>query len=216
MYSVHPPGPVNGLRHGLLGQQLPQLVLWLGLRQPVQACEMTGQVSGEQLRLLVGGVVGVDEGRLGDGVVVVGVVVLHVLAGLGVLEDGVGGALAAGGDVVAADDPEAVDAGLVLDRVQLAVVAHVLVLSDAVVAGGGLLLDDDAVLLLRGVSELVVAHVEPLLLDDLGQAGVAVVPGGGELRRGQAHAGQEQDTGCNLRGSISKSNLQCTAVQVHK
>ncbi len=54
---------------------------------------LTSEVPGEEVGLLVGGVVGVDEGRLGRGVVVVGVVVLDVLAGGGVGHDGVGGAL---------------------------------------------------------------------------------------------------------------------------
>ncbi len=78
----------------------------------------------------------------------------------------------------AVKDAEPVDAGLVANGVQLAVVADVLkgeagggfikciffcmymvcpshlVAADAVVAGGGLLADDDAVLLLGGVAEL--------------------------------------------------------------
>ena len=68
---------------------------------------MSGKVSGKKLGLLVGGVVGVDEGRCGLLVVVVLVVVLD-WAG----QVGSGGILASGRDVVTAEDPEAVHSGL--------------------------------------------------------------------------------------------------------
>ena len=74
---------------------------------------------------------------------------------------------------------------LVFDGVDLAVVTNVLVLSDPVVAAGRFLLNENSVFLGSGVAEAAVAHVEALLLDDLGQAGVAV-----ELGSGQDHAGQ--------------------------
>jgi len=92
--------------------------------------------------------------------------------------------------VSAVQNAETVHAGLVAHGVQLAVVTHVLILTDAVVSGSGLLADDDAVFLLGGVAEFVVGHVEPLLLDDPGQRGVAVITG--RDLRGRQRARREE------------------------
>ena len=89
--------------------------------------------------------------------------------------------------------PKSINASLVLDGVQLSVIAHVLILSNPVVVPLALLPDDDAILLLRGVTELVVPDVEPLLLNDLGEARIAVVQAavlrGGEDREREASEG---------------------------
>ena len=74
----------------------------------VDTGEVAGEVARKQLGLLVRGIVGVDEGRGGRRLVVVLVVVLLGLAVV-VGQDGVGGILTAGGDVVAAEDPEEYD-----------------------------------------------------------------------------------------------------------
>ena len=95
-------------------------------------------------------------------------------------------------------EPESVDAGLVLDGVGLAVVSDVLVLPDPVVVAVRLLLEEDAVLLLGGVAELLVSHVEPLLLHDLGEAGVAVVGGVG-AGEGLATRGRHQKGATELK-----------------
>ena len=71
----------------------------------VDTGEVAGEVARKQLGLLVRGIVGVDEGRGGRRLVVVLVVVLLGLALL-VSQYGVGRVLTAGGNVVAADDPE--------------------------------------------------------------------------------------------------------------
>lgn len=72
----------------------------------VESGQVTGQVAGQQLGLVVRPVVGVDEGRLLRGVVIVGIVVLLNLA-LGVVDNGgIGSGLTAGGDVITAQDPE--------------------------------------------------------------------------------------------------------------
>ena len=64
---------------------------------------MTGEVSGQKLGLLMRWIVGVDErGEVRGGVVVVLIVVLLDLA---VHVSGVGGSLAAGGNVIAAQNP---------------------------------------------------------------------------------------------------------------
>jgi hypothetical protein len=158
----------------------------------VEPGEMSCKVSCQQLGLVVRRVVGVDKGRGGDGVVVVLVIVLLNLAGL-VADGGLGSGLASGGNVVAAGDPEAVDACRVLDGVGPAVIANVLILANPVVVGVGLLPDDDAVLLLGRVAKLFVANVKALLLEDPGEARVAVVarvgtgeglPGGGGDKKG--------------------------------
>ena len=94
--------------------------------------------------------------------------------------------------------PEPVDAGLVLDGVGLPVVADVLVLPDPVVLAVRLLLQDDAVLLLGRVAELLVAHVEALLLHDARQAGVAVVGRVG-AREGLAARGGHQQGATELQ-----------------
>ena len=65
----------------------------------------TREVTVQEVLLVVAGVVGVDEGALGLGVVIVLVVVLLGLPG-GVHGDGVGAVLAAAGDVVSSENPE--------------------------------------------------------------------------------------------------------------
>ena len=69
------------------------------------AGQETREVTVQEVLLVVAGVVGVDEGALGLGVVVVLVVVLLGLPG-GVHGDGVGAVLAAAGDVVSSENPE--------------------------------------------------------------------------------------------------------------
>ena len=96
-------------------------------------------------------------------------------------------------------EPESVDAGLVLDGVGLPVVSNVLVLPDPVVVAVRLLHEDGAVLLVGGVAELLVCHVEPLLLHDPGEAGVAVVAGVG-AGEGLAPGGRNQEGATELKG----------------
>ena len=81
--------------------------------------------------------------------------------------------------------PESVDAGRVLDSDGLASVVDVAVLADPLVVAGGLLLGDGAVLLGEGGPKLAIAHVEPLLLQDSGERGVALELGGGKGRGSQ-------------------------------
>ena len=69
------------------------------------ASQETREVAVQEVLLVVAGVVGVDEGALGLGVVIVLVVVLLGLPG-GVHGDGVGAVLAAAGDVVSSENPE--------------------------------------------------------------------------------------------------------------
>ena len=69
------------------------------------AGQETREVTVQEVLLVVAGVVGVDEGALGLGVVIVLVVVLLGLPG-GVHGDGVGAVLAAAGDVVSSENPE--------------------------------------------------------------------------------------------------------------
>ena len=76
--------------------------------------------------------------------------------------------------------PEPVDAGGVLDGDRLAGVVDVAVLADPLIVASGLLLRDGSVLLSEGRSELAVAHVEPLLLQDSGEGGIAIELGRGE------------------------------------
>ena len=73
---------------------------------------MSGKVSSEELGLLVSGVVGVDDG---GGRLPIVVVLVVVLDGAGLV--GGGSVLAAGRDVVTAQDPEAVHSGLKGDGV---------------------------------------------------------------------------------------------------
>ena len=84
------------------------------------------------------------------------------------------------GNVVALQDPESVLARRVLHCDRLAVVVDVAVLADPLPVGGHLLPRDGSVLLSEGRSELSVAHVEPLLLQDSGKGGVALELGRGE------------------------------------
>ena len=91
---------------------------------------------------------------------------------------------------------------LVFDGVGFAIIADVLVLSDPVVSSGRFLLDENSVFLGGGVAEAAVAHVEALLLDDLGQAGVSV-----ELGSRQDHAGQRsQEEGLKWKGQVYSCN----------
>jgi len=77
---------------------------------------------------------------------------------------------------------------LISNGVSLSVISDVLVFSDAVVSAGGLFLDDDAILLGSGMTETAVAHVEPLLLQNLGKARVPI-----ELGGTHGHWGKEQN-----------------------
>ena len=150
----------------------------------------------------VGGVVGVDEGvEVGvlDLIVVIadlglglwlglsldnadGLLLLD-LNGLGNLNGGLrgflkllgvegSGSLTVGGNVSSVENPETVLSGGVLDSVGLAVFADVRVLADPVAVDVGLLPEDVAVLGGEGSSGSAVAGVEPLLLQDLGIAGI--------------------------------------------
>jgi len=162
-----------------------------------------------ELEVAVGGVVGVDEGvEVGvDGsVVVVGVVdgdggdgLLGLRSGgeAGSLlgsdlgfggevilngEIGVegGGVLAAGGNVGALENAEAVLSGGVLDGVGLAVVTDVRVLADAVAGAVGLFAEDLAVLGGEGGAGAAVAGVETLLFEDLGELILDLAGSGGQ------------------------------------
>ena len=82
------------------------------------------------------------------------------------------GSLTVGGDVSSIENPETVLSGGVLDSVGLAVFADVRVLADPVAVDVGLLPEDVAVLGGEGSSGSAVAGVEPLLLQDLGIAGI--------------------------------------------
>ena len=82
--------------------------------------------------------------------------------------------------MVPLQDPESVLARRVLHCDRLAVVVNVAVLANPLVVASGFLLRDGSVLLSEGRSELSVAHVEPLLLQDSGKGGIALELGRGE------------------------------------
>jgi len=155
----------------------PVLLLWLRLRLGQEAApdarQVPGQVAGQQLLLLMAGVVGIDERRLaGRHVLVVLVVVLFRLVVR--VEDGVSRCLTSGRDVITAQYPEPVHSSLILYGVYFAVIANVTVCSNPVVSSSRLLHDDDSVLLVCSMSEfLSIVDRESLLFDDFRQACVA-------------------------------------------
>ena len=89
--------------------------------------------------------------------------------------------------------PESIDASRVFDSDRFAGVVDVAVLADPLVVASGLLLRDGSVFLSKGGSELAIAHVEPLLLQDPGEGGVALELGrgkGGGRQQGNLQRGQ--------------------------
>ena len=82
--------------------------------------------------------------------------------------------------------PESIDPSAVLDYDGVPVLVNVAVLSDSLVVARGLLLESDSIFLGISCSKLAVPHVEPLLLEDPGQAGISIKLWGRE-------AGAEQD-----------------------
>ena len=83
--------------------------------------------------------------------------------------------------------PESIDPSAVLHYDGVPVLVNVAVLANPLVISRGFLLESHSVLLGVGRPELAVPHVEPLLLQDPGQAGVAI-----ELGSSLAGAGQGQ------------------------
>ena len=84
--------------------------------------------------------------------------------------------------------PESIDPSGVLNGDGLASVINVAVLSNPLVVAGRPLLEGVSILLSKGRAKLSVSHVEPLLLQDPGQAGVSGE--GLALGSGQAYARQ--------------------------
>ena len=194
---------LGGRQQRVLGQFRLRRGLWL----PVESGQMAGEVAGQQVGLVMGRVVRVHERGGLRGVVVVLIVVDVVLL---IVEVGVvGRGLASGRNVGAVEDAEAVDPGLVPDGVGLAVVADVLIGPDAVVALLALLPDDDAVLLVSRVPELGVGQIEPLLLQDFGQTGVALET---HLGFAQSAANGQQQKGENLKLAFESCDLFHTQI----
>ena len=84
--------------------------------------------------------------------------------------------------------PESIDSSAVLDHDGISILVNVAVLANPLVVARGFLLESDPVLLGVGRTELAVSHVEPLLLQDSGQAGVAIELGGSLAGAGQGQA----------------------------
>merc|ERR1712088_584321 len=132
------------------------------------------------------GIVGVDEGRLLWCVVIIFILVLLRLSAL-LSNLGLGRSLASTWNVGTVQNSESIDTSAVLDHNGISILVNVAVLANPLVISRGFLLESDSVLLGVGGPELAVSHVEPLLLQDPGQAGVAI-----ELRGSLAGDGQRQ------------------------
>merc|ERR1719458_1676099 len=103
-------------------------ILWPGCCEDTSS-QMSGKVPVQKMLSVMRGVMGVDEDGLGLTVVVVLVVVLLGLPGRVVLSR----VLTSGGDVVALEDPESIDASGVLHSDGLASVVNVTVLADPLI-----------------------------------------------------------------------------------
>ena len=82
---------------------------------------MSGQVSGQKVGLLMGGIKWVDEWGFGYGFIIIFVVIFF---GLFFILNG-GRSLASRRNVIAVQDSESVDAGLVPDGVRFSVITNV-------------------------------------------------------------------------------------------
>merc|ERR1719278_992686 len=161
--------------------------------------QQASQVSSLQHGVLMAGIVGVDEGRLKRGVVIVFIFVLLRLSSL-LSNLGLGRCLASTWNVVTVQDSESIDTSAVLDHNGISILVNVAVLANPLVVARGFLLESDSVLLGVGRTELAVSHVDPLLLQDSGQAGVAIELGGSlaGAGQGQADAGCEEHLWCEV------------------
>jgi len=69
--------------------------------------------------------------------------------------------------------PESIDTSGVLDGDGFSILINVTVLANPLVVAGGLFLEGDTILLSEGRAKLSISHVEPLLLQNPGQAWIS-------------------------------------------
>merc|ERR1719309_1944828 len=128
--------------------------------------EKSSKVTVKKILLVVGGVMGVDEWRLGPGVVIVFIIVLLNLSSLCIHILVVGRGLSTAGNVISSKNSKSIDSSRVFDSISFAIISNVAVLTNPLVVSATFLSVHNTIFLGKCRPKLSGSGIESLLLQN--------------------------------------------------